>query len=318
MINATLLHTVNSILGNGKPTSNHNYAYKCPFPSCPSHSKQKNKLEINLQPNSKGETPWHCWICNAKGKTLTGLFKKLKVASNIMSELRSILGYTQKTTEIDEQVKFKVELPKEFKPLVNLARTDIVAKHVLMYLKKRGINKSDILKYNIGYCEEGRYSGRIIIPSYDVNGEINYFVPRDINPDSAKKYDAPKCNKNEIIGLEYFINWNVPVILCEGIFDAIAIKRNAIPLLGKTIPRALMMKLVTSNVKTVYVSLDRDALKDALGYAEQLLNLGKDVYLIDLQEKDPSDMGFEKFTKLVHEAEQLTLGELIYKKLELA
>jgi hypothetical protein len=79
-----------------------------------------------------------------------------------------------------------------------------------------------------------------------------------------------------------------------------------------------MLKLVQPSVKTVYVSLDRDALKDALSYAEQLLNLGKDVYLIDLQDKDPSDMGFEKFTKLVHEAEQLTLGQLIYKKLELA
>jgi hypothetical protein len=114
------------------------------------------------------------------------------------------------------------------------------------------------------------------------------------------------------------VNWNVPIVLCEGIFDAIAIKRNAIPLLGKTIPKALMMKLIEPNVKTVYVSLDRDALKDALKYAEELLNLGKDVYLIDLQDKDPSDMGFEKFTKLVHEAEQLSLGELIYKKLELA
>jgi DNA primase len=121
-----------------------------------------------------------------------------------------------------------------------------------------------------------------------------------------------------MIGLEYFINWNVPVILCEGIFDAIAIKRNAVPLLGKTIPRALMMKLIDPQVKTVYVSLDKDALKDALKYAEELLNLGKDVYLIDLQDKDPSDMGFEKFTTLVHDAEQLSLGELIYKKLELA
>ena len=174
------------------------------------------------------------------------------------------------------------------------------------------------MKYNIGYCEEGRYNSRIIIPSYDANGDLNYFIARSIDPHSTKKYDAPKCNKNELIGLEYFINWNVPVILCEGIFDAIAIKRNAIPLLGKTIPRALMMKLVQSNVKTVYVSLDRDALKDALGYAQELLNLGKDVYLIDLKDKDPSDMGFENFTKLVHDAEQLTLGELLYKKLELA
>ncbi len=79
-----------------------------------------------------------------------------------------------------------------------------------------------------------------------------------------------------------------------------------------------MMKLIDPQVKIVYVSLDKDALKDALKYAEELLNLGKDVYLIDLQDKDPSDMGFEKFTKLVHEAEQLSLGELIYKKLELA
>ena len=79
-----------------------------------------------------------------------------------------------------------------------------------------------------------------------------------------------------------------------------------------------MLKLVQNNVKTVYVSLDRDALKDALKYAEELLNLGKDVYLVDLKDKDPSEMGFEKFTKLVHEAEQLSLGELIYKKLELA
>jgi DNA primase len=311
MINNALLHTVNSVLGNGKKTSNNNYAYKCPF--CTHH---KQKLEINLQPNVKGETPWHCWVCNAKGKTLLGLFKKLKSTPDKIAELKSILGFTPKLTE--EQILQKVTLPKEYKPLTNLSRTDIVAKHALMYLKKRGIDKSDILKYNIGYCESGKYSGRVIIPSYDKDGNLNYFIARDLNPKSTKKYDSPKCNKNELIGLEYFINWNVPIILCEGIFDAIAIKRNAVPLLGKTIPRALMMKLIDPCVKTVYVSLDRDALKDALKYAEQLLNLGKDVYLIDLQDKDPSDMGFENFTKLVHDAEQLTLGELLYKKLELA
>jgi DNA primase len=311
MINAALLHTVNSVLGKGKETSSNNYAYKCPF--CTHH---KLKLEVNMVPNAKGENFWHCWVCNAKGKTLLGLFKKIKVSSDKISELKSILGFTSKETA--ESAVVKVTLPKEYKPLINLSRTYIVAKHDLLYLKKRGINKADILKYNIGYCEEGRYSGRVIIPSYNADGNLNYFIARAIDPDSTKKYDAPKCNKNELIGLEYFINWNVPVILCEGIFDAIAIKRNAVPLLGKTIPRALMMKLVQSNVKTVYVSLDRDALKDALKYAEELLNLGKDVYLVDLQDKDPSEMGFEKFTKLVHEAEQLSLGELIYKKLELA
>lgn len=312
MLNAALVSTVNSVLGKGKETSGNNYAYQCPF--CQHH---KPKLEINLVPNSKGENFWHCWVCNAKGKSLLGLFKKLKVPQDKILELRSILNYADKKDEEESDIT-KIELPKEYKSLLSIQRTDISAKHALAYLKKRGISKEDILKYNIGFCEEGRYKNMIVVPSYNKDGVINYFIARSFEKDPSRKYDSPKCNKNAIIGLEYFINWNIPVILCEGIFDAIAIKRNVIPLFGKTIPKALMMKLVETNVKTVYVALDRDALKDALKYAEELLNLGKDVYLVDLDDKDPSEMGFDKFTSLVHKAEQLTLSELIYKKIELS
>ena len=312
MLNAALVSTVNSVLGRGKETSGNNYAYQCPF--CQHH---KPKLEVNLVPNSKGENFWHCWVCNAKGKSLLGLFKKLKVPQDKILELRSILNYADKKDEQESDIT-KIELPKEYKSLLSIQRTDISAKHALAYLKKRGISKEDILKYNIGFCEEGRYKNMIVVPSYNKDGLINYFIARSFEKDPSRKYDSPKCNKNAIIGLEYFINWNIPVILCEGIFDAIAIKRNVIPLFGKTIPKALMMKLVETNVKTVYVALDRDALKDALKYAEELLNLGKDVYLVDLDDKDPSEMGFDKFTSLVHKAEQLTLSELIYKKIELS
>ena len=312
MLNAALVSTVNSVLGKGKETSGNNYAYQCPF--CQHH---KPKLEVNLVPNSKGENFWHCWVCNAKGKSLLGLFKKLKVPQDKILELRSILNYADKKDEEESDIT-KIELPKEYKSLLSIQRTDISAKHALAYLKKRGISKEDILKYNIGFCEEGRYKNMIVVPSYNKDGLINYFIARSFEKDPSRKYDSPKCNKNAIIGLEYFINWNIPVILCEGIFDAIAIKRNVIPLFGKTIPKALMMKLVETNVKTVYVTLDRDALKDALKYAEELLNLGKDVYLVDLDDKDPSEMGFDKFTSLVHKAEQLTLSELIYKKIELS
>ena len=312
MLNAALVSTVNSVLGKGKETSGNNYAYQCPF--CQHH---KPKLEVNLVPNSKGENFWHCWVCNAKGKSLLGLFKKLKVPQDKILELRSILNYADKKDEEESDIT-KIELPKEYKSLLSIQRTDISAKHALAYLKKRGISKEDILKYNIGFCEEGRYKNMIVVPSYNKDGLINYFIARSFEKDPSRKYDSPKCNKNAIIGLEYFINWNIPVILCEGIFDAIAIKRNVIPLFGKTIPKALMMKLVETNVKTVYVALDRDALKDVLKYAEELLNLGKDVYLVDLDDKDPSEMGFDKFTSLVHKAEQLTLSELIYKKIELS
>ena len=208
-------------------------------------------------------------------------------------------------------------LAPEFKSLINPAGNSVTLKHAVNYARQRKISRNDIVKYNIGYCDNGRYANSLVIPSYDKNGKINYFVSRSFEKDPVRKYNTPRCNKNEIIGLEYFINWNTPIILCEGMFDALAIKRNAIPLFGKTIPQALMMKLVENNVKTIYIALDDDALKDALKHAEKLLNLGKEVYLVELEGKDPSDMGFEEFTKLLHKATQLTFGDLFAKKIEL-
>ena len=46
-----------------------------------------------------------------------------------------------------------------------------------------------------------------------------------------------------------------------------------------------------------------------------LLNMGKKVYLIDLQDKDPSTIGFIKFTEIIQQAEELDLGKLLRYKL---
>ena len=172
------------------------------------------------------------------------------------------------------------------------------------------------IKYYIGYSTSGKYSDSIIIPSYDASYKINYFISRKII-NSNRKYNSPSCDKNALIGLESNINWKTPIILCEGIFDAIAIKRNAIPLFGKTISKALMVKLVESEVKTVYLALDQDAIKDSLDHAMTLLNYGKSVYLVEMEGKDPSELGFEKFTKLLHNAHELTLVDLMLKKINL-
>ena len=99
-------------------------------------------------------------------------------------------------------------------------------------------------------------------------------------------------SSSNIIPFELFINWNLPLILCEGPFDAIAIKRNAIPLLGSNIQGSLMKKIVTSTVKKIYIALDSDAIKKSIKYAEEFINEGKEVYIVELQGKDPSEMGF--------------------------
>ena len=306
MENLLLLNCLESVLGAGKKSSSGNYAFKCPF--CNHH---KPKLEIQLQTNTKGENAYHCWICGTKGLKLPNLFKRIKVPYEKSIELHSILGTSPKK-DLEKQ-EHQVQLPKEFIHLI--ADNSLEARRAKVYLKKRGITEQEIIKYNIGYATAGQYANRIIIPSYDSNFNVNYFVARSLDPNSTRKYDTPQCNKNDIIGFEAFINWSLPIILVEGSFDAIAVRRNTIPLFGKGIPNALMKKLVESSVKTIYIALDRDAQKAALNHAETLLNYGKEVYFIDMEDKDPSEMGFEQFTKLIHSAQPLDFMELMHKKL---
>jgi hypothetical protein len=307
MINQSLVALTNSVLGSGKQTARGNYAYHCPL--CKHH---KPKMEINMSENSKGENPWHCWVCDKKGKKLYQLFKAIEVSPETMTELKAIVKYVGPETDV--QVETKVTLPKEFKPLANIQKSNIMGRHALAYIKSRGITEEDILKYGIGYCETGRYANMVIIPSYDERGNINYFTGRSFEKEPSVKYRNPSVSR-DIIPFELFINWELPLILCEGPFDAIAIKRNVIPLLGKNIQTKLMKKIVMSSVEKIYIALDRDAQKQALNFCERLMQEGKEVYLVDMQDKDPSEMGFASFTNLIQETYPLTFSGLLEKKL---
>ena len=308
MVNELLVSLVNSVLGIGKRTSKGNHSYNCPF--CNHH---KPKLEINFTDNKNGDNPWHCWACNKKGRKLRSLFKQIKASPEYFSQLKKLVksGYEVEEIKIEEKI---LELPKEFKNLIG--SKNIISRHASAYLKRRNINEDDILKYNIGYCEYGPYADRIVIPSYNSKGILNYFTSRTFKEDTFQTYKNPDTSRN-IIPFEMFINWDLPIILCEGPFDAIAIKRNVIPLLGKNIQSNLMKKLVSSKVKKIYIALDNDAIKQALKFCEELLNEGKEVYLVELPGKDPSEMGFKEFTKLIQKATPLNQFSLMEKKIML-
>jgi DNA primase len=310
MDNTALIYLIDSVLGTGKSTSRGNRAYHCP--ECKHH---KLKLEINLDELSTNFQYYQCWVCGFRGKKLTTLFKKLEVDYDKIDQLKFLVKSTSQNPKEEVIVSKKVTLPKEFISLIN-SPNSLMAKHALYYLKNRNMTKEDIIKYNIGYCEFGIYSNMIIIPSYDESGNLNYFTARNFNKNSTIKYKNPDVSR-DIIGLELFINWNTPITLCEGMFDAIAIKRNVIPLLGKNIQSCLMKKLITSSVKKIYIALDKDAIKQALNFCESLMNEGKEVYLVDLNEKDPSDMGFTNFTLLIQNTLPLTFSNLLEKKLQL-
>ena len=304
-----LLELLESVLGKSKKTSGDNYAFYSPFVD-----HYKPKLEINIRLTSKGDNPWHCWISDEKGKTIKSLFKKLRVSKQTWDEYNSIFSKVNRyasefeNTEVVEQV----ELPKEFKPLYHQSNS-IKWKHALNYLLNRGLRVEDIVKYNIGYCEDGEYADKIIIPSYDERGKLNFFVGRSFY-ETKFKHKNPKVSK-DIVGFDLLVNWDTPIVLCEGAFDAIAIRRNAIPLFGKSIQTELEKKIIGNSVKKLYICLDSDALKNALGLAEKFMSYGIQTHLVDLGDDDPSEMGYDNINKKIYDTPPLDLRKLMEYRL---
>ena len=302
-----LLGALENILGKSQKRARNNHAFHCPF--C---NHRKPKLEINLITNDEGKNFWECWVCKTRGQSIFSLVKQLKLPK---IEAQEVLKYVKKGKKYDYKNDDIVELPKEFQPLHLASTTSIIANKIRKYLNERGLTNNDFIKYNIGYATTGEYGGRVIVPSYTSSGTLNFFVARSYDGNYFK-YKNPEASK-DIIFYENFINWNVPIILCEGVFDAIAIRRNAIPILGKNISNELYKKIITSPVKDIYIALDEDAQDVSLKIAEKFLNQGKRVFIVKMKEKDPSQMGFQAFTKLIQQAEELDLSGLMLHKLDL-
>ena len=302
-----LLGSIENILGKSHKRARGNYAFHCPF--C---NHRKPKLEINMDTNEEGQNPWECWVCQTRGRTIRSLLKQLKTPREQAAE---ILKYLPKGATIEYKGLSIIELPKEYQPLYSASTTSVVANLVKKYLYDRGLSDNDFIKYGIGYATTGEYGGRVIIPSYSGSNQLNFFVARTYDGNYFK-YKNPEASK-DIIFFENLINWDQPIILCEGVFDAIAIRRNAIPILGKSISTSLYKKIITSRVQDIYVALDADARNKAIEIAEKLLNQGKRVFLVNLPNKDPSEMGFRAFTEHIQSAVELDLSGIMLHKLDL-
>jgi DNA primase len=255
-------------------------------------------------------------VCDAKGKRIQKLLKKLHVDSHKLKKIYEIYGddYVVYSNESEEE-KIELRLPIEFKSLLHepkgLNPTYKKAKH---YADSRGITIEDIIRYNIGYVDSGIYSGRIIIPSYDVNNKLNYFIARSVFEEEKFKYKNPPVSKN-VIMFENQINWNEPITLVEGVFDAMAVRRNAIPILGKFIPKKLMDGIYKNGVKNINILLDSDAQGQALHYVVQLGNQGISIKNIIPSDKDAGEMGFSKVNQILKESVQTDFTDVIKQKL---
>jgi hypothetical protein len=142
---------------------------------------------------------------------------------------------------------------------------------------------------------------------------LNYFVGRSFY-DSSFKHKNPNVSK-DVVGFEMFVNWDLPIIICEGVFDAMAIRMNSIPLFGKSPQSELQKRIISKGVRKVYLALDSDAFKNSLRFAEELMNNGIDVHIVEMGDSDPSELGFEKIYNEIGNTELLSLRKLMEYKL---
>jgi DNA primase len=289
----------------GSSLKGNEQAHHCPF--CNHHKK---KLQVNLDTQR-----WHCWVCDSKGRSIQSLLRKLNVDIRDLNRLKDIYGEDDYTLVEKDEYVAKLQLPSEFKQLHFKPKGfNPEYNQAINYLKERGITQADIVKYNIGYCSEGLYFGRVIVPSYDENGDLNYFVARSYYKEERMKYKNPPVNRDVIV-FDNQINWNEPITLVEGVFDSFSVKRNCIPLLGKFLLNKLKNKIIEKGVKDITILLDSDAITDSTKHTDYFIKNGINVKNIIPTGKDAGDMGFKAVSELLKGAKQTGWDDLVLSKL---
>lgn len=281
---------------------------------CPKCNHEKRKLSVNLD---KGV--YKCWVCGFSGLKIAKLVKKYADYSDY-NRWKDLDGTIDITTfddlfgEKEEVAVEKVNLPDSFVSLTG-NNNSFKARHARSYLKKRNIFEDDILKWKIGFCSEGDYQNRVCIPSFSDSGDLNYFVARSYGDDFLK-YKNPPVSRDVIFN-DLYTDWDQPIILVEGVFDAI-VAGNAIPILGSVLKEdSKLFQKIISKKATVYVALDPDAKKKEQRIINSLLEHDIEVLKIDVAPYDDvGSMTKETFLQRKKEAAVMDSTHYLYQYLK--
>jgi DNA primase len=233
--------------------------------NCPVCDDDRNKhnLEVNYIDNV-----YKCWACGDSEGTHGSLGKIFdKYGNKKQKKLYNVLK--PETVVKREKKKKELKLPESFTLFKDSSPVYPVRRQAINYLKSRGITDEMIEKFGIGFCDKGDHAGRIVIPSYNKKGELNYYIARSWNPMSRAKYKNPEAEKDKIIFWENLIDWKKDIYLVEGAFDGLFLD-NPIPMLGKHMSELLFETIYKNAKANVIICLDGDAWENAVKLYHEL------------------------------------------------
>jgi DNA primase len=291
-----------SLFGEGVRSID-SFAVTCP--ACCSGESRKHKKKLSIKLN---DGMHHCWICGLKGKTLRYTIRKYHPSK--LSEYCRIFEEEDYTSKISqkEEIEEKVELPAGFLPIACNTPYDPDHIAVVRYLFERKLDRSDFYRWRLGTCLSGKFSRRVVMPSFDSEGYLNYFTARSIDSDGAKKYINSKVKRKDIIFNEINIRWNLPLTLVEGPFDLMNCNWNATAMLGSYLDESyLVFQMIVKNNTDVVLAMDSDAVEKRIKIAQKLKSYGINVKYINLDKfNDVGEMSKADFLSALTNAKEWT------------
>jgi len=278
-----------SIFGKGRISANGiNFDVRCPI--CAPTDPTKKKLSIRTDTSAN-----HCWVCGWKSRSVVPLIRKYGTQSqlNAYKELFGLSDDRQSLITGEAEIPEKLALPKDFR-LLHLANdSDPDVKAAWRYVYSRGLSDKDIWFFKLGVSDEPRWKRRVIMPSFDSEGNLNYFVARAVDKDKKPKYDNPDVDKNPIVFNEINIDWTKRLTLVEGAFDLMKCPENSTALLGSDLDeRHEIFNKILLYSTPVALALDGDMWdKKTPRIVKKLSEYNVDVLVVDVRPwGDPGNM----------------------------
>lgn len=316
---------IEKIFGNGRiQNQGKNIQVVCPV--CKSFKgSQYSKAKLAIRTDNFLA---HCWVCGYKSRSILSLLRKY-YPDHVRHFKENFLNAEDLSQiHLEEQdVNRPVFLPDGFRLLAISNSRDNYSTSAKKYLASRGIvDVRDYWYWKIGVTDDPNSDCkyRIIIPSYDEFGNLNYWTGRSwlerAKRDSNFKYKNPDANRRNVIFNENNLDWTKELILVEGPFDLFKCNDNATAVLGSELDANWkLFQKILANKTPVLLAFDNEpkAQEKQFKIAETLSEFDISVRILEnpSTERDVGDMTKTEFNTLKQKAKLYSEEYLLRRKI---